>query len=261
MKTKIQKIYRTVYNSIANGDSLKKFRAILVREINECYPRATPKEKFSMYKSALELRNSGDNRKNLERIIKAENLIQRNEGVRARMSGLKEQVKENRDKPDPVIFYLCSHHAHPAEDHKDYENRIYVDRYWLSITEDKYDAEIIKKIKSYIKSNKILTVQEIVKAPVYLISRCYCRHYFIPLTTAEVLGSSLKEIRKSHPEGIMQFKPLNHADREKRFQSKRILASRAIESIDNKKTGNTKTEKWNNATGYCSKLSRKHTRI
>lgn len=205
-----------------------------------------------MYKSALELRKSGDNRKNLERIIKSENLIQRNEGVRARMSGLKEQVKNNREQTVPVIFYLCSHHAHPAEDHKDYENKIYVDRYWYNTVKEVYDEGTIKKVRQYIKANNVMTVQEVMGPPVYLISRCYCRHFMIPLQTTEVLDYSLKTVRKNHPEGIMWFKPLKDSEREQRFQKKRLIVSRAINTLDS----NVKTEQWSESTGYCSKLKK-----
>lgn len=251
MKTKIQKIYRTVYNSIANGDSLKKFRAILVREINECYPRATPKEKFSMYKSALELRNSGDNRKNLERVIKAENLIQRNEGVRARMSGLKEQVKNNREQNVPVIFYLCSHHAHPAEDHAFWEAKLYVDRFWRRTVQGIYDENQIKVIEKFIKEQDIHTVQWVTGFPVYMVSRPYCRHFFIPVQTSEALGSSLKDIRKNHPEGIMWYRSLDPKDREKRFQDKRRLVGTVM------KSANKKADAWLGDSPYAYSVGKK----
>lgn len=251
MKTKIQKIYRTVYNSIANGDSLKKFRAILVREINECYPRATPSEKLSMYKSALKLRNTGDKRENLERIIKAENLILRNEDARARMSGLKEQVKENREKPEPVIFYLCSHHANPAEDHEFWEAKIYVDRFWRITVQGIYSDEQIKKIETYIKDNGIYTVQWVTGFPVYLLSRPYCRHYMIPVQTSEVLGNSLKDIRKNHPEGVMWYRALDPKDREKRFQDKRRLVGTVMRET------NKKVDAWLGDKPYAYSVGKK----
>ena len=245
MKTKIQKIYKAVYNSIKNEDNLNKFKVVLARTVQQCYPEATRREKAAMYRSALQLRNRGDTRRNLEQIIKSENLIQRNGATRAKMKNLKTQVKESRERPEPVIFYLCSHHANPAEDHKDWEGRIYVDRFWLSTVQDVYDDSAIRAVKRYIRDNDVRTIQWVTGEPVYLVSRCYCKHYFIPLNTSEVLNNSLKEVRKKHPEGIMKFRLLDPSEREKRFQSKRILVSRAIENIGE-------------STGYCSKLSKKH---
>lgn len=250
MKTKIQKIYKAVYNSIKNEDNLNKFKVVLARTVQQCYPEATRREKAAMYRSALQLRNRGDTRRNLEQIIKSENLIQRNGATRAKMKNLKTQVKESRERPEPVIFYLCSHHANPAEDHRDWEGKIYVDRFWLSTVQDVYDDSVIREVKRYIRDNDIRTIQWVTGEPVYLISRCHCRHFMIPLQTTEVLESSLKDIRKKHPEGVMWFRTLKDSEREQRFQKKRIIVSRAIENTDEI------LEKWGKSTGYCSKVKK-----
>ena len=50
MKTKIQKIYREVYKSIERKDSLSKFKAVLSKTVQACYPEATQREKAAMYK-------------------------------------------------------------------------------------------------------------------------------------------------------------------------------------------------------------------
>lgn len=255
MKTKIQKIYRTVYKSILNEDSLKKFKAVLVKEINECYPRATASEKLTMYRSALELRKKGDTRANLERVIKAENLIQRNEGIRARVEDTKTQMKENRDKPEPVIFYLCSHHANPAEDHAFWEGKLYVDRFWRRTVQDVYTPEQMKVIEKYIKENHLYTIQWVMGEPVYMQTRPYCRHFFISVPTQDVLGNNLKDIRRKHPESVMWYRGLDPKDREKRFQDKRRLVGRAIANVQ--KEQNKKAETWLGSKPYSYSKGKK----
>lgn len=243
MKTKIQKIYKAVYNSIKNEDNLNKFKVVLARTVQQCYPEATRREKAAMYRSALQLRNRGDTRRNLEQVIKSENLIQRNGATRAKMKNLKTQVKESRERPEPVIFYLCSHHANPAEDHRDWEGKIYVDRFWLSTVQDVYDDSVIRAVKRYIRDNNVRTVQWVTGEPVYMITRPYCRHFFIPVPTSEVLNNQVAQIQDKHPESKMRFRTLNSKEREARFQKKRALVSRAI--------GAEEVEGW---SGYTKKI-------
>lgn len=253
MKTKIQKIYRAVYKSIAKKDSLKNFKAILVKTINEAYPCSTNKEKLAMYRSALELRRTGDTRKNLEGIIKSENYIIRSQGIRAKQEALKNQIQESREAEEPVIFYLCSHHANPAKDHEFWEAKIYVDKFWRRTVQDVYPTETVKAIEKYIRDNGIYTVQYITGDPVYLITRPYCRHYFIPVLTSEVLGSDLKTIKKNHPEGIMWYRHLNDNERELRFQKKRALVSRTLASLP----VTDSTEQWLGSKPYSYRNPKK----
>ena len=195
MKTKIQKLYRTVYKSVYNNDSLSKFKTILFKEINRAYPEATNREKYEMYRATLQLRKTGDTRKNLEQLVKSENKILRNEGIRARVSSLKQELKDNRSMEEPNIFYLCSHHANPAQDHEFWEGKLYVDRFWKSTVQGVYPDELVKKIEKFIKAEDIKSVQWVTGEPVYLITRCYCKHFFIPIKTEEVLNFSIKEIK------------------------------------------------------------------
>lgn len=103
------------------------------------------------------------------------------------------------------VFYICSVHSNPAEDHKDYQGKIYVDRFWKDILKDL--PETRKKVAAYIRNHDLRTVQEIKKAPVYLTTRRYCKHFFISLGTDEVLNNGLKGIIKNHSELKVKDKP------------------------------------------------------
>lgn len=79
------------------------------------------------------------------------------------------------------IFYVASRHGDCAEDHKDYQGKIYVDRYWHN-----YDTD--GKIAQYVRANNIRTVQWVVGEPVWFLTRPNCRHYFTSYTPEQILG-------------------------------------------------------------------------
>lgn len=97
-------------------------------------------------------------------------------------------------------FYLCSWHQTPAAGHKDLQGKLYVDRYWRS----RVPESLIPAVQKIIDDRSIMTIQEVTGEPYWLIYRPYCRHYFVPIDTYEVLGSaSDKELRSRHPEAHM----------------------------------------------------------
>lgn len=115
------------------------------------------------------------------------------------------------------VFYLCSWHINPAEDHKDWQGRIYVDRFWRNILQG--DVARLKAVEAYIRNRNIKTVQWVTGAPVYMITRPYCRHFFTGLDTDEVLGASLKKIKKLH--GDMESSGRRYDWREKFYRFRR----------------------------------------
>lgn len=96
------------------------------------------------------------------------------------------------------VFYMSSIHSNPAKDHKDWQGKIYVDRYWRSILAD--DKALLKRVGAYIRNHNTMSVQEVCGSPVYLITRPYCKHFLISLDTDEVLENGLKKIQRDHPE-------------------------------------------------------------
>ena len=230
MKTKIHKIYSNIDSTIP----LKKFKRIIVNKINELYPEATPREKTVVYRIALDIRKDGNTNTNFKNMVKAENHIYRNMRSRASIEKLKKTMILSRETTIPTVFYLCSHHSKPAKDHEKWEKKLYVDRFWRTVLKDKVDDETLKTVEKYIKNHKIRTVQWVTGAPVYMVTRSYCRHYFIPVPISEVLDSSLKEIIKSHPESVMRFRPLSDKERYEIYKQKRALVNRAYNSVKNR---------------------------
>ena len=104
---------------------------------------------------------------------------------------LKDELKENRKLENPKIFYLASEHNDSAEDHKDYQGKIYIDEKWKSLIKDK---SLKEEIERYIQLNNIKTFQWVTFRPVWFITRPNCRHYFKSLTADEVLGNTRRNL-------------------------------------------------------------------
>lgn len=106
------------------------------------------------------------------------------------------------------VFYLCSIHQKCRELHKDYQGKIFVDRFWRTkLSGDKYYA-----VLSYIRNRKIMTVQDVMKEPVWLTTAEFCKHYFIPLDTDTVLHSSVKKIAETYYKRIKKYTPEEYYD-------------------------------------------------
>lgn len=100
-------------------------------------------------------------------------------------------IEENHK--NNVVFYLASSHNDCAEDHKDYQGKIYVDKRW------RYLPGIDKKlIQKYIMNHNVKTIQWVMGNPVWFITRPNCRHYFVAIPTEQILNKSVKKLKKKY---------------------------------------------------------------
>ena len=108
------------------------------------------------------------------------------------------------------IFYLASHHIDSAEDHRQWQGKIYVDKNWEMLL-NKY-PETKKKVKKFIEEQDIRDFQWVIGKPVYFITRPNCRHYFKPLTIEQALSFSpttlLHRYNMTHSVGKQDMKPI-----------------------------------------------------
>ena len=152
-------------------------------------------EKLILRKNAVYAKLKEDF-KSLEHIKNdAANLIE----ARNKRDSLQEMMSEG-------IFYLCSSHINPAKDHKDWEGKVYVNEDW----ETRCDQDMHGKIEAYIRNHDVKTVQWVTGEPVYLVTRPNCKHYFVPVSVEEVLGSSVKKLLKSHNMYMQDEKELSY---------------------------------------------------
>lgn len=100
-----------------------------------------------------------------------------------------------RDLTSEGIFYLCSCHTRCAEGHKDFQGKVYVSENWRERCPDSHTR---RRVASYIRNHRCMTVEEAVGDPVYMVTRPNCRHYFMELGIEEVMHSSAKAMLKRH---------------------------------------------------------------
>lgn len=124
-------------------------------------------------------------RHSYDTVIRAVRKVKGEKELREKKNATAVQLREPQN-----IFFCCSTHNNPAEDHKDYQGKIYVDRFWRT----KVPGRMYRAVESYIRNHQTVTLQEIQGSPVYLCTRPYCKHYFIPIPTYTVLHSSPKKI-------------------------------------------------------------------
>ena len=91
-------------------------------------------------------------------------------------------------------FFLASSHPKPAKDHAQWEGKVYYDENF-----ERYAAsDDLDRIRAYIRNHKLLTIQYIVGAPVYLLTRRNCKHFFRNIPLEEIMHSSAKSLLKKH---------------------------------------------------------------
>lgn len=122
-------------------------------------------------------------------------------------------VDENRK--EGKWFYLASSHNDCAEDHKPYQGRLYV------------DEKAPKEAMDYAKSRGLYTVQWVMGAPAWFITRPNCRHYFVAMPLDAARGKSLRKLRKKYkthtPEGDRAFQTPRRAAVEEYTDRLRML--------------------------------------
>lgn len=107
---------------------------------------------------------------------------------------VKDNLEKNRHLENPKIFYLSSWHKDSASDHAPFQGKIYVDVKWQNFIKDK---ELKEQIAKYISSNDVKTLQWVLGAPVWFMTRPNCRHYFKELSVEEVLNNSADSLLKT----------------------------------------------------------------
>ena len=193
-KSFVRNSYSLIAYHIKADTSLNRFSTVLKDLVNS-YLGLNRNERYKLYRTGLDLyrkmRRSDEVKTDLKRdynyveIVRAARKVMRNKDIRDKQKSLKQDLSSTDN-----IFFVCSKHKKPAEDHKDNQGTIYVDIFWRT----KLDLSMQKKVEAYIKNHNVLTVQYIIGEPVYMTTRPYCKHYFIPVETSTVLHSAYKKV-------------------------------------------------------------------
>lgn len=196
-KSFVRNSYSLLAYHIKAQTTLNRFSTVMRNLVNS-YSDINRNEKYKLYRTVLELyrkmKRSDSVQTDLEKdynysqVVKAARNVMRNRDLRKKQRAIRDDLNSTEN-----IFFVCSKHRKPAENHKDYQGKIYVDRFWRT----KLDSDMQKKVEAYIRNHKVLTVQYIMGEPVYMTTRPYCKHYFIPVNTSTVLNSSYKKVVES----------------------------------------------------------------
>ena len=103
-----------------------------------------------------------------------------------------------------VVFYICNEFGDCADDHKDWQGKIYYD--------DRYKSFDLKtdEIDKHIKSKHMKSMQWVMGKPVYLTTRPNCRHNFTPLSIPQVLNKEPKALLSDLKLKKGSYKPENY---------------------------------------------------
>lgn len=217
-------IHQAVKKEVPEYIVLKKLRDI-VKDI----PSFNVREKARLYRllkktaDLMYIQNGNLVNSQIKTYYSGINKIEEHGNARHRRQNLLETMMFHR--ANYGVFYMTSSHSDSEKLHEQYQGKIFVDRYWRYTLKDLPETQ--KKVAAYIRNHNIMTVQEIIKGPVYMITRPYCRHYFIKLDTDEVLSNSVNKILKNHPEAVVKEKNLDYRKKFYRFRSKVITVLNA----------------------------------
>lgn len=117
---------------------------------------------------------------------------------RAKEGEIDEWLKEAKNAKGmdaPGTFFLLSWHGDSAEDHVDYQGLVYYSEGWEKAIPDPGDR---RKVAAFISRKGIKPFQWVVGAPVYMVTRPYCRHYFRAISADEALGSTPEELLRKY---------------------------------------------------------------
>lgn len=111
--------------------------------------------------------------------------------VRTTMSNEITDLQVKSGTKSKVVFWLCSQHSSCADDHIDYQGKLYFDANYRSFN---IPNELLQKISAFISANKLLSIQAVKDNKPYLTTRPNCRHYFQPVSTTQALGTSTTKL-------------------------------------------------------------------
>lgn len=116
-----------------------------------------------------------------------------------------------------VVFYISNHFSDCADDHKDYQGKIYYDKRYKSMG---YDKEQIKRIEGIIRMKKMLSVQEVRDGKPYFTTRPNCRHTFTPISI-EQAGGKASDLVNDLKLSTGSYKDKNYKDLQKQRYNER----------------------------------------
>lgn len=107
------------------------------------------------------------------------------------------QIDEMLSSETERVFYLCDMHEPCASDHAKWQGKLYIRKDWEEMISD---VVLGAKIQAYLHNHPdVRTVEWALgldgsKDSPYLMRRPNCKHQLVPISTEDVLGSSVKKL-------------------------------------------------------------------
>lgn len=157
---------------------------IAVREVVDKLPLLSSKEKGYVARVVSSYKNL-DEETCMKELIKLFGKLERRGSSR-------EKIKEFKNLLSGIdsVFYVCSKHNGCANDHKDWEGKVYYDRFWRTKNPN-MPSWLEDRIDRYIARMDLRSIQWVTKGPVWLGTRPYCKHYFEPVNVYKVLTADV----------------------------------------------------------------------
>lgn len=181
---------------VVNGENIRKIHNKIFKMTLKMPKMYLLMEKVSnKAKKSVDYRKTRDENADLLLLLfskmqysnKAKKLINHEIGQKAEKDKdlvIKGYIKES--EANDKWLYLASSHTDSAEDHAPWQGKIY------------YDENAPDEVKRFAHKNGYRSLQWVMGAPVYFITRPNCRHFFKSLDIDVVKNNSVKELTRKY---------------------------------------------------------------
>ena len=119
-----------------------------------------------------------------------------------------------------IVFYVVNEFGDCADDHADYQGRMYYDE---GYTDFPLQDEVKRLIQDHIQKNSLLSIQSVRDKEPYLTTRPNCRHKMKPVAIDRVLQESVENIKDDLGYKTKSYRPENYeATKTQRYNERNI---------------------------------------
>jgi hypothetical protein len=160
-------------------------------------------------------------------------------------TGIQQEIGEQQieiAKEANIVFFVCDEFGDCADDHADYQGKIY---YNADYTNFNLTDQAKVMISRAITRKKLLSVQEVRDNKPFLTTRPNCRHRLIPISIDEAIGEDLSKVKQSVDSVRGNYRPENYeASQQQRAYERTIRNNKKVLDFFEKKKGDNKSNEY-----------------
>jgi hypothetical protein len=137
-------------------------------------------------------------------------------------------------KAASVVFYIANFYGDSADDHAEYQGKIYYDERYKSFN---LSADIKTQIAEFIRRERLKSVQWVRDKPVYLTTRPNCRHTLTPISIQQALGTNPKILLNALNLKQGSYKDKNYQLTQEQRYNERMIRKYKARAESNAKLG------------------------